>query len=226
MAQTNPTTANDWKFKTQHVQDKDVIDANGKFNNFISAESIILAAGPPSMKSAVSLSDLIPIGLCDSVNLQQNKNVIQLFEIGGRLPYLLPGRTFVQLQLNRVVFNGDSLLGAATRALTVAEGTASTDSPGLDFAVGGEADNEGRFYLNLASSFFNSPFGLAILIQDGDKPTAEAYKDTGQWVGGYYAENCLFQSHQMNIQGQQYIVMESALVRCGNLVPMAGLQNK
>jgi hypothetical protein len=217
MAQEMQSTVKDWTFRIQHAQQRDLLNVDGALNNFISAESVVLAAGPPAKANAV-MDELIPIGMCDSVSIQQNKNIIQLFEIGSRLPYILPGRTFAQLQLNRVVFNGDSLLGAVTTRNGISVPTGN-DSPGLGAYTGSEDTSGGAFYLNLASSFFNSPFGLAILYQDSDQEGADNGK--GQWVAAFYAENCLIQNHQMNIQGQQYIVMESALVRCTNIAPLA-----
>jgi hypothetical protein len=208
------STAADWQFKTKHAQTQDILNNDsGALENFISAESVILAAGPPGKKT--DLTGLYPIGLCDSVSIQQNRNIIQLWEVGSKLPYLLPGRTVAQLQLNRVVFNGDSLLGALTSGSGLALPNSDADKPGLPVA-GANGDTEGSFYLNLASSFFTGSFGLAILFQDSD----QGEDGRGQWVAGFYAENCLIQSHQMNIQGQQYIVMESALVRCTNVAPL------
>ena len=227
-----PSNLGDWRFKTGHAQENLDILADGKLVDFISAESIVLCAGPATYGAGVSLTDLIPIGLCDSVGLQQNTNIIQLFEVGSRLPYLIPGRTVSQLQLNRVVFNGDSLMGALTRKnqedWKILDGR---DAPGEDFVTtttaGGTSTSvsatNGAFLLNLASSFFKKPFGLAILVQDSDTDSNTA-SGGGQWVSGTYAENCYIQSHQMNVQGQQFIVMESALVRLTNLVPMTGLK--
>ncbi len=213
------TNAPAWAFKVSHVEPlQDIYDTTGTLQNFISAESIVLGAGPASWANT-SLDNLALIGLCDSVSVQQTKNVQQLFEVGSRIPYMLPGRTYVQFQLSRVVFNGDSLLGALTRGSTgLTSGDNPDDSPGDVNAAG---SNGGRFYLNLASSFFNSPFGLAILIQDSNTGATAAYDSgAGNWVAGFYAENCLIQSHQMGIQGQQYIVMETALVRTTNLIPI------
>jgi hypothetical protein len=216
-----PSPMSAWKFKTQHAQaGLDILNnTSGTVQDFISAESIVLAAGPA--KKPNDLTKVFPIGLCDSVGVQQNKNIIQLFEIGSKLPYLLPGRTFIQLQLNRVVFNGDSLLGALTRGVNDFDETttADIDSPGL--LEGNTLDEgEGHFYLNLASTFFNKSFGLAIFVQDSDVDDATGAAGEGEWVTAFYAENCLVQSHQMNIQGQQYIVMESAMIRCTNLIPL------
>ena len=231
------TSAVNWKFKTAHAQGNDILTPSGGLTDFISAESIVLCAGPAVYDQSVSLSSLIPIGLCDSVGVQQNTNIIQLWEVGSRLPYLIPGRTQAQLQLNRVVFNGDSLMGALTAGANSSwMSSAGSDSPGVDWnasADGGKYDNNGAFLMNLASSFFKKPFGLAILVQDGDNSKYSITEndvvrnvtntENGQFVSGLYAENCYIQSHQMNVQGQQFIVMESALVRLTNLVPMQGL---
>jgi len=223
------TPINEWSFKTKHAQDAlDILTESGQLTDFVSGESVVLAAGPAAYKD-MDITKLFPIGLCDSVNLQQNTNIMQLYELGSRLPYIIPGRTQGQLQLNRVVFNGDSLMGALTSGNGLAgyEATSNSDAPGLDWTQRPgvvKSTNNGAFLLNLASSFFKKPFGLAILIQDSD--TSEVGpKGAGQYVTGLYVENCLIQSHQLSMQSQQFLVMESALVRYTNLVPMAGLKN-
>lgn len=229
MADVVRSGLNAWQFKTNHTQDSlDILDQNGQLADFVSAESVVLCAGPASYSTLTGIDQLIPIGLCDSVGLQQNTNIIQLFEVGSRLPYLIPGRTYSQLQLNRVVFNGDSLMGALTAGNGVGWTSASNaDAPGVDFtsaqAGKDKYNTRGAFLLNLASSFFKKPFGLALLVQDSDTNTNTA-TGGGQWVAGLYAENCYIQNHQMNIQGQQFIVMESASVRVTNLVPMSGIE--
>jgi hypothetical protein len=220
MAVETTSTVAQWEFKTKHAQQQDILLPDGKLNNFISAESIVLAAGPAVFSGNVT--DLVPIGLTDSASIQQNKNIIQLFELGSRVPYLLPGRTYAQIQLNRVVFNGNSLLGAITDKSTAVTPTTRDDAPGFEQAYNASdpsVETGGKFYMNLASSFFNTPFGLAILYQSSDTVTQIA-EGAGPWVAAFYAENCMIQSHQMTIQGQQYIVMESALVRCTKIIPI------
>ena len=49
----------------------------GTGTGFVSAESVILAAGTPLVPSA--FSNLIPIGLVENANIQQNKALQQLF---------------------------------------------------------------------------------------------------------------------------------------------------
>jgi len=205
-----------WDFRNSHVDPAALNEGgnpSGPRGNYISSESILLAAGPGTLSEATaSALDLVPIGVCDSVQILQNKGVIQLYEIGSRLPYIIPGRPIIQFQISRILFNGDSLLGALTK-----RSTADPDSfaqnvigkPGTDFTPAG-GQTSGAFYLNLASHYFNQPTGLAIFFKDSE----------AEWVGAYYAENCVVQNHSMAIQGQNMVVMENASIRCTGFVPL------
>jgi hypothetical protein len=212
-----------WNFQTSHVDDTALNEAgnpSGPRGNYISSESILLAAGPATLGQATLANlDVAPIGVCDTIQILQNKGVVQLYEIGSRLPYILPGRPMIQLQISRVLFNGDSLLGALTKKSVGPGGEPLEASdfednvigkPGvtLDNVNGGETS--GNFYMNLASHFFNQPVGLAIFFKDSEN----------EWVAGYYAENCIIQSHSMAIQGQNMVVMENAAIRCTGFVPI------
>jgi len=215
------TTFN-WDFRYSHV-DPSALNQNGAPSgprgNYISSESILLAAGPGSLGQATLANlDVFPIGVCDSIQIIQNKGVIQLYEIGSRLPYILPGRPTIQIQLSRVLFNGDSLLGALTKRSLAGDGTPleadefNTNvigKPGTTFNLTG-GDTTGNFYMNLASHFFNQPTGLAVFFKDSEN----------EWVAGYYAENCVIQNHSMAIQGQNMVVMENAQIRCTGFVPI------
>jgi hypothetical protein len=204
-------------FRNSHVDPTAMTQdgsASGPRGNYISSESILLAAGPATYSLAADL-DVQPIGVCDAIQILQNKGVIQLYEIGSRLPYIIPGRPIIQLQISRVLFNGDSLLGALTNRTNVdAEDYKANvaGKPGVDFDVNGvaQAETQGHFYLNLASHYFNQPSGLAIFFKDSED----------QWVAAYYAENCIIQTHSMAIQGQNMVVMENAQIRCTGFVPM------
>lgn len=201
-------TYQDWEFKEAHVE-PDVLNDN---ENFVSSESIIICAGPSFVDENTDLAgQLYPIGILESAAVVQNKQIQQLFEIGSRKPYMIPGRTRVQIGLSRVIFNGDSLLAAMYYGKfggTLPERKASEDSPG--HASDYPATGEGHFYLNLASSFFNKPFGLALIIHDSeDDQTAMIL-----------LQNCMVQSHQMNIGANQTIVMENVNIIADSVQPI------
>ena len=41
-----------------------------------------------------------------------------------------------------------------------------------------------------------------------------------QKYGGLYLENCLIQSHQLSLAGQQTILVENVGIRCSRVVPL------
>jgi len=212
------TQSFNWDFRGTHVDPTALNEAgspSGPRGNYISSESILLAAGPATLTEAtIANLDVVPIGVCDAIQIVTNKGVIQLYEIGSRLPYILPGRAVIQIQISRVLFNGDSLLGALTKRSS-ADGEDFADNvvgkPGVEFPMlQGTSETSGKFYLNLASHFFNQPTGLAVFFKDSEN----------EWVAGYYAENCVIQSHSMAIQGQNMVVMENASIRCTGFPPI------
>lgn len=210
----------DWDFLNKHVDSAALSQGNegSQRGNYISSESIVLCAGPSTLSAAGTLENVVPIGVCDTIQVMQNKGVITLYEIGSRIPYIIPGRPVTQFQISRVLFNGDSLLAALTYGAAL-QGESNPDAynysvmggPGSEFSFGPDAsDHTGKFYMNLASHFFNAPFGLALFFKDSEQ----------EWVAGFYAENCVLQQHSMAIQGQNMVVMENAGVRCTTFIPI------
>lgn len=200
-----------WSFKDKHVQPDNLSDGQ----DFISSESIVVAAGPNVLGDS-SVADLIPIGLLENATVAQNKQLQQLYEIGSRQSYFIPGRTYIQVTLVRVLFNGPSLLKVLTSHVE-AEGVELPPSDPFDNAdTGGQFtgdtwdDTHGPFFISIASDFFNRPFGLAVVMNDSENDK----------YGGFYMENCNVQSHQFSVTGQQTVVMENAVVRCSDLVPI------
>lgn len=233
-------TADLWSetFKKLHVDPS--IFKGGQ--DFVSAESIALCArlwttgdgtienpdlrfsgGPDEDKAPTdpgNLDDFVAIGLVQNVSISQNKAIQQLFEIGSKLPYFIPGRTIIQVNVGRIVLNGDSLLKMFYPTLGESGETDSdieaqaminydTDTPpGANMARG---DNDSRqFFINLASGFFNLPMDLLFYIMDSEKEP----------VGGVMLRQCYVQSHQMGVSAQQTVVAENVSIRCAQLIPL------
>jgi len=185
-----------WDFKTKHVQP----DQFGSGKNYISAESIVLCAAKNGTDG--TFSDLIPIGVMQNAGFSQQKQINQLYEIGGRLPFFIPGRTLVQLNMTRVVFNGDSLM--AVLYSQNEDGTSTETSPGPEVNTG---EGTKKFYLNLASELFNKGIDIALVIQDSE----------GQPAGGIIFRECIIQSHGMGISSNQTVVAENISLRAKSL---------
>lgn len=113
------TTLSNWDYHNFHVQQ----ELMG--GEFVSAETTLVAAGPPRIGEASNSSpqeasegsasiekgDLaFPIGLLENVGLSQSKQLQRLFEIGSSRSYFIPGRVVGSVTLGRVLYHGPSLL--------------------------------------------------------------------------------------------------------------------
>jgi hypothetical protein len=198
-----------WSFKDSHV-DTDVF-TDGR--DYISSESMVLCAGGPRL--GTDINQCRPIGVVEGVQFSQSKQVQQLYEIGSRESYVVPGRVRSQVGLSRVLFNGPSLLKSISWfSKRFSDDPVLPSKPGQPWPLTGSQtpDDEGKYFGNLYSDFFNRPMGLALIINDSED---ERY-------GGLYLENAYITSHQMSLQAGQTVVMENASVLCTNVVSLAG----
>jgi len=218
------------KFTSDHTQPLDTTAGD-----FLSSESVVLLSGPPKLDTAITPTNLIPIGLVQNVQVTQAKQIQQLFEIGSKLPFFVPGRTTVQVGMARVLFDGPSLMQALyvyneggadlyIPATNVASDQTSTSNPGEPYNVTGEdpvligtttggfdTSNNAEFFINIASEFFNKPLGLGCVLYDMQQ---QAY-------GGFYLEECYLQSHRFSASAQQTVLMEDVGIRCTALRPIS-----
>ena len=209
----------DWTFSEGHVQ---AIPESG---DFLSSESVVICAGPSTVPATID--NIVPIGLVQNATVTQNKQIQQLYEIGSRQPIFIPGRTVVQAALSRILFDGPSLMRALYKLVQPdGSGPDVVDLDQLDSSSHpentpgnpyGGGNDQAKFFINLASEFFNKPVGLGFMMNDMEN---EGY-------AGFYLENCLIQSHQLSLAGQQTILVENVGVRCSRVVPLdrAGTQD-
>jgi len=229
-------TLNQWveKFSSDHAQPLDTTAGD-----FLSSEAVVLLSGPAKYDAALTAANLIPIGLVQNVQVTQAKQIQQLFEIGSKLPFFIPGRTTVQVGMARVLFDGPSLMnalyvwsndGSNLYVPSISEIDTPTSDPtapfdGTPVTVGdssailvGSTSNgfdqqatTGEFFINLASEFFNKPSGLGVVLYDMQQ---QAY-------GGFYLEECYIQSHRFSASAQQTVLMEDVGIRCTALRPLS-----
>lgn len=214
-------TPETFDFRTSHVQTGLGID-QGK--NFISSESILLCAMPATLTAdgardsarTIAPGTMFPIGVIQNFGLQQQKQLNQLYEIGSKKSYFIPGRTMIQVQLSRVLFAGDSLMGALYGDQADSDDTINDgDRAGYEvIAQQGENAAEGKFYMNLAAVFFNKPTNLAMVIVDSEN----------QPTGAIVLEECYIQAHGLGMAANQTIVAENVSIRCQNVVSVSAFQ--
>jgi len=186
-------TIGSWDFKEKHV-DPTVVD-----NSFVSSESAVICVVPKTKSGSVT--DWIPVGLVENFTLQQRKQLMELYEIGSKEQFQVPGKTTKRLSLTRVLFNGSSLMKAISGQNGVTPTFGGVDDPG-----GKETSS---FYINLASSYFDNPIDIGLVFHD----------QSDNEYGAMAMVGCYIESHTMTLAAQQTVVMESVSMTCNKVVP-------
>jgi hypothetical protein len=230
-----------WKnrFMTQSVQNNNKTYGS----DFLSSESTVMFAGPAELYT--DLSRLVPIGLVQNVQVSQQKQIQQLFELGSRKPFFVPGRTIVSGGIARILFDGPSLMyamylsgddSASTDAFdsyinpgkndtwkpinALADADKPTSPLSKDNVLGGTT--KGTFK---TSSSEPTPgyFFINLASSFFNRPTGLGfvlYDMEGQPYGGFYMENCYIQAHTFSVASQQTVLVENVSFRASTMVPL------
>ncbi len=200
------TRVSTWRPLSNHVQ-QDIPDS-GKF---IDAKTVLLAAGPARLSDARpgggsgNLDFAYPVGAMENFSLSQSRTVQRIFEIGSLKSYFVPGRSIGQISFGRSLYNGDSLLKVLNKEKVVKNGAAvasqSRRPPGSP---------ESLLYIDLASDFFNIPFGLLAIFVDNN----------GAPYGAFYLQECHLQGHQLSVNSQSTVIVEGASAQFDSVEPV------
>ena len=187
-------------------------------NDIVESGTVLIAAGPADLDKANIKGDdggfrIVPIGLIETAQISMNKPLSRIFEIGSKLSYIIPGRTIGGISLTRVFFDGPSLL----KALYMGEVRADYATEDEKFAAFQSTAKQtyqkfqnigsGNVAMNLASSFFDQPVGLAFLFKDSQDDL----------VGQMYFEGCRVSTYNIGISAQMNVLTEAVsmeFVRC------------
>jgi hypothetical protein len=222
-----------WNFESKHVSeivdnsilDKTVSNLNqfGSIHDIVDSGSTLICAGPASLAKATANGvRIVPIGLVDSAQISMNKPLNRIFEIGSKLSYIVPGKTVGGLSLNRVFFDGPSLL-KMLYAGEVSEDSFLNGKKAVKFSsdMNGEITSVHSFdaigsnnvAMNLFSGFFEAAFGLAFYFRN---------QNNGD-MGAIYFEGCRIGSYGMGIQAQMSVLQEQVQIEFVNCVPINSL---
>ncbi|OQB17487.1 MAG: hypothetical protein BWY14_01228 [Parcubacteria group bacterium ADurb.Bin192] len=235
------TSYSNWDFNNLHVQQ----NLNG--GDFVGSHTIILCATGPTLSSMSASSQAggsgngtpsrfgtgyettvsadaagagfaIPLGVVSDVNLQQQRQINKIYEIGSKLSYTVSARTSISLGLTRILYHGPNLLrmlyayypesrigGTGNKMF---DKNKSTDTAiqelGLDpeFAKTLPQINDvagiDNIFLNAASDLFSQPIGLVMYIKDNVKSD----------VAAIFIEDCNLVAHQFGISQNSVVVAE------------------
>ena len=156
--------------------------------DFVTSDSTLLLATTSATFDANAIRTAKAIGVAQDMSLTQQRQVIQVFEIGSNQKYTLSSsRTTGQISISRLLFDGRSLL----KVLAPVE-PATVVNPQ-------DAAGYGDMYTNLASSIFSRPLGMILVFRDMEN----------QNVGGVFFEETFVVSHNMNISSNSPFLGEN-----------------
>jgi hypothetical protein len=231
-----------WDWKNAHVAQA-YLEPTGfdtkksiAVQDIVESGTVLVAAGPADLDRAVEMggvtgtgSDgyrIVPIGLIEGVQISMNKPLSRIFEIGSILSYIIPGRALGGISLSRVFFDGPSLLKAIymgeVKADAADEKWKYAKFVSSQFVTGTDQDayqqfahiGSGQLAINLASTFFNQPVGLAFYFKDQQSDT----------VSQVYFEGCQVSSHNLGISANMNVLTESIsmeFIRCRPIITSA-----
>lgn len=213
--------------------------------NYLSGESVAIVSGRPQYKNQ-DVAGLIPVGLVQNAQINQQKQLNQLFEIGGRDPFFVPGRTQVRARLSRILFDGPSLFYALyQRSSGPGEESDGTETVPSATSFGSTAKS--------ARSNPTMPYGGGNATEDGDEliihqPGDDAQQESdpglfwsnlssaifnrplglgfvlfdmdGQPYGGTYLEKCYLNSHSFGISANATVLAENVNITAARARPL------
>jgi hypothetical protein len=227
---------NDWNFSNDHVEE------GYSGGQFASAETTLVAAGPPRLSQAsggAGASGMVyPIGLLENIGISQSKQLQRIFEIGSSRSYFIPGRVMGSISLGRVFYYGPSLL-------RVLYAYYKNDTDGVEIGTNSfgslidqgspnarKDPNASLIDLNdiSAASTHNvqqSPgddyffINLASDMFNQATGLAVYFKDSNNnLIGAMYLEDCFVQGHQMSVSSGSVLIMEGATMQFDRALPI------
>lgn len=195
-------------------------------NDIVESGSVLIAAGPADLDSALDAANndveaikIIPIGLVESASVNMSKPLSRIFEIGSKQCYIIPGKTVGSISLSRVFFDGMSIM-KALYAGEIAADCATNQNKFVQWRSNPKKNEEGNVVwekyqnissgdlsMNLQSSFFDHPIGLAMYFRDQENDN----------VGQTYFEGCRIGTYSFGVQANMNVLTEGVsldFVRC------------
>jgi len=234
------TSLNNWDFHNHHVQSELL------GGEFVSAESTLIAAGPPRLSDVtgvdpaaaggggvVTSGDLVyPIGVLENVGISQSKQLQRLFEIGSSRSYFVPGRVIGSITLGRVLYHGPSLLKVLYAYYKQTQGPVTFLDQANQLLQDGTR-NPNATLLDLPSvqsqlhRVQSNPGYDDLWLNLGsdifNQPTGMCLYFRNQndvTIGAVYLEECYVQGHKMSVSSGSVLIMEGASLQFDVLRPI------
>ncbi|MFW5895115.1 MAG: hypothetical protein ACOCT9_00070 [archaeon] len=201
-------------------------------NFHLDTSNVLVSFGPPKLTNTNTSNKAITVGLIQNLSINQQRQIIKLFDYGSDEYEIVGGKWRHNIQINRILFDGPSVLKFIAYAYFDEEISQMMDHDNEDkykeFVqklydnMGYEEDEiptkeipgTGDFWFNITSDLFNNPIGIFITIQQ-KLPTGES-----QNYGGVFLENCLISNHSLTMNPNNRILTEQISMEFGQPVPL------
>jgi len=219
-----------WDMYGKHVQPSGTA-GNPSEDKFISSRSTLILIPRKGSKDSYTIplkiadaTEFFPVGVVSDLNLTQDKQIQQVFEIGSNRSYFVPGYTMKSISMNRVLFSGANLLKLLAQDPSYNDKLSSMKQAG---AAGSD------FYINLSSLIFDKPITLALLLAQTSGVNSTKPIQSGNLAGGMsiksdtvlYAaaglEYGFIRSHNIGIAAGNTIVAENVQLQFDLVVPIS-----
>ena len=206
------TRLNNWQFQKTHIER----NMDSAAYETAHPDDTLLLAGPnrysdakiTDAQTAESNSagvELLPIGMVQQMSWQQSKPTQPMMAIGSGRTFFTSGKSQTSWTMSRLLMNGRNLMRVLYQA-AVAKGV--DPSAFDDKAAYGPT---GQFFTNLDSELYHIPFGLGVLFR------SKAH----DWVGAFYAENCMIGSYSVGLNAGQTMIMEQVGGVADRMLPIS-----
>lgn len=169
-----------------------------------------LGVTPGGDAAAVSsaIDNLIALGMVQSMQVSQQRNVTPVQAIGSGRNYFMAGKSLVNFNIARLYAKGNNLQRALYRGVIKDENVNSFNP--FEPAASTNADGEAKYALNMDSEMFLIPFGMCMVFRDKSNAS----------LGGFYMESCMIQSYQLSVVSGQNVIMDNVSGMCDRMFPI------
>lgn len=202
-----------WDFKNKAVQQFDNPESSAQ----LGSKAVLISFGPPTFDER---ANTIVCGLVQNLNLNQQRQIQELFEIGSERRYWVDGPARNNISVNRALFSGGSLLKIAGAGLL--NNGINPDEHNMEGKIfEGQSRNavssghDKNFWINLSSDLFKNPLGIMLDFRE--------FYGNGQSssYGSVYLSNGKIQGHTMNMQAGNWMMQESLQIMFETPIPLS-----
>lgn len=170
----------------------------------VSADTMLLLAGPPRLTAEGFIDLLSPIGLVQNVQFNVDNQLMPHWEIGTDHTYFTRGKTVNTMEIGAMVANKPSLMKLMSRQSP--QGTEAFPT-----------DQSGQFWMNLDSETLSKPFGMLMIFKTKG---SNSKGENGSFVGGTYLENCNIGSFSWGVESQSVSLHENVSIMFDRAIPV------